>query len=71
MKMDFLRILKLILYAVSFAEILIFSYLADKSGNNIKMMLITLALLVLNVVIYKLVDKNMKKRNSYNQKYKK
>lgn len=58
MKFDISRKLKLFLYFVSFAEIFIFGYLADKTGNNVEMMLIALALLVLNFVIYKIAVKN-------------
>ena len=52
MKIDFLRILKLVLYAISFAVIFILSYMAKKTGENIKMMIIALAILLLNFLIY-------------------
>jgi hypothetical protein len=63
MNMNFLRKLKLILYGVSLAEIFIFGYLADKTGGNTKMAIIALALIAVNIAIYKTAAKNNKKRN--------
>ncbi len=60
MKPDFLRTVKLALYFVSFAEIFLFGYLGKQSGQNTKMMIIALGLLVLNILIYKLVSKKYK-----------
>lgn len=67
MKMDFLRILKSVLYVVSFAEIFLFGYLADKTGSNMKMMIIALILLALNIAIYKAVEKYRKNRENENE----
>jgi hypothetical protein len=62
MKMDFLRILKNILFAVSLGEVVVLGYIAGKTGNNTKMMTAALVLLALNAVIYKLAEKYHKKR---------
>ncbi|MCL2335532.1 MAG: hypothetical protein FWC57_05650 [Endomicrobia bacterium] len=61
MKIDFLRILKLVLYAVSFAAIFILSFASKKTGENTKMMIIALAILILNLLIYVAAAKIYKK----------
>ena len=61
--MDFLRKLKLVLYAVSLAEIFIFGYFAESAGNKTKMMIITLVLLSVNFIIYKIAAKYRKKQD--------
>ena len=60
MRMDFLRKLKLGLYAVSLAEIFVFGHLAGKNGKNIEMMLIALALIVINISVYAIMSKKRK-----------
>ena len=62
MKIDFLRALKLVLYAVSFGEIFLLGFIAEKTRANMKMMMIALALLVLNIIIYKSAVLYRKKR---------
>lgn len=62
MKIDFLRALKLVLYAVSFGEIFLLGFIAEKIGANTKMMMIASALLVLNIIIYKSAVLYRKKR---------
>ena len=62
MKIDFLRALKLVLYAVSFGEIFLLGFIAEKNGANTKMMMIASALLVLNIIIYKSAVLYRKKR---------
>jgi len=57
MKIDFLRILKLVLYVISFAVIFILGYTAKKTGENTKMMVIALAILLLNFLIYLFASK--------------
>ncbi|MDR1941859.1 MAG: hypothetical protein LBQ47_06005 [Endomicrobium sp.] len=52
--MDFLRKLKLFLYIVSAAEIIILGEFAKRSGQNVKMAVAALLLVGVNVVIYKL-----------------
>ena len=66
MKMDFLRKLKLFLYALSFAQIFIAKWLADKTSSNVKFMVIALVLLALNVIIYKIAAKRVKKDDNGN-----
>lgn len=62
MKIDFLRALKLVLYAVSFGEIFLLGFIAEKTRANTKMMMTALALLVLNIIIYKSAVLYRKKR---------
>ncbi|MDR2425583.1 MAG: hypothetical protein LBD46_00125 [Endomicrobium sp.] len=66
MKIDFIRKIKLFLYALSLAEIIIFGRLADKTGSNTKMMIIAAALLFVNVIVYKTVAKYYKKHKGKN-----
>jgi hypothetical protein len=66
MKIDFLRKIKLTLYALSIAEIFIFGYLADKTGDNAKFAAITVILLLLNIIVYKSASKYYKKRDKEN-----
>lgn len=61
MNIDFLRKLKLVLYAVSLGEIFLFSYLAERTGNNIKMMFAALVLILINFAVYKTATKYHKK----------
>lgn len=62
MKIDFLRALKLVLYAVSFGEMFLLGFIAEKTGANTKMMMIASALLILNIIIYKSAVLYRKKR---------
>ena len=63
MKTDFLRTLKLILYAVSIIEVFFFGYLAEKTGNTMFMMAITFVLLAVNIAVYKIAVKNHAKKH--------
>lgn len=60
MKMDFLRKLKIVLYAFSFFIIFLFGHIAKNTGENTRMALITLAILILNIIIYKIASNHFK-----------
>lgn len=59
--MDTLRKLKLLLYFIAMAAVLFFGSLAKKTGENIKMMLITLCILLACFAVFKLAQKRLKK----------
>ncbi len=58
--MDFLRKLKLILYFIAMVSVLILGWLAEKTGDKTKMMLIALAVLFVCICIFKLAKKYFK-----------
>ena len=61
MNTDSLRILKIVLYAVSFAAIFFFGYLADESGSDTGMMLAALGVIIISFVVYRIASRKGEK----------